>query len=363
VTADRSVSVGLGARSYEILIGRELPVGGALCGEEDVRALVVTDSHVGPLYGRDCLDRLRAAGIDATLVTVPAGEASKSLAQLDGLYNAALDAGLDRRGVIVALGGGVVGDLAGLAAATYLRGVRLIQVPTTLLAMVDSSVGGKTAVDLPRGKNLVGAFHQPIQVVADLRTLGTMAERDYAAGLAEVVKYGAIRDAVFFGRLEADADAILGRDPAALVDVVARCCEIKAEVVGADETEGGLRAILNFGHTLGHALETVDGYGRWRHGEAVSMGMVYAAKVSEAVAGLDPAVTQRLSALLTRFGLPLRPAEPPSWDALRDAMAADKKSRGRVPRFVLAPELGRVEFGCAVPEGTLQAVYGEWVAR
>ena len=359
----RTVQVQLGARSYDITIGCDLVVGRALSAETGARALVVTDSHVGPLYGLDCLARLRANGVEGVLVTVPAGEASKSFVQLERLYGAALAAGLDRRGVVVALGGGVVGDLAGFAAATFLRGVRLVQVPTTLLAMVDSSVGGKTAVDLPQGKNLVGAFHQPVEVAADLRTLNTMTARDYVAGLAEVVKYGVIQDAALFETLEARAGAILAKDPDCLADVVARCCEIKADVVSQDEREGGLRAILNFGHTLGHAMETVGGYRGPLHGEGVSMGMVYAARVSQAEGGLPSEVTARLCALLAQFGLPVRPAGRPDWEALRAVMAADKKSRGRVPRFVLAHELGNVEFGCEVPEAALQAVYAEWVAQ
>jgi 3-dehydroquinate synthase len=257
----------------------------------------------------------------------------------------------------VALGGGVIGDLAGFVAATYLRGIRFIQVPTTLLAMVDSSVGGKTAINLKEGKNLVGAFHQPIEVCADLGTLQTLPEREYAAGLAEVVKYGVIWDATFFGRIESGAGAILKRDSALLEEVIARCCEIKAEIVRVDEMETGVRAILNFGHTLGHALEQTAGYGRWRHGEAVAIGMVYAAELSAMEKGFRRDDSLRIRQLLHSLGLPTGPEKTVAWKDLRHAMTADKKSRDQAPRFVLAEKMGAAVYGCEVQESALEKAF------
>jgi len=288
---------------------------------------------------------------------VPAGEASKDGARLFDLYAAALAAGLDRRGLVVALGGGVVGDLAGFAAATFLRGVRCVQAPTSLLAMVDSSVGGKTGINLPEGKNLVGAFHQPALVLADTDALRTLPRREFVSGLAEVVKYGAIRDAAFLDAIAADAPALLAGDAAAVARAVRRSCEIKAGVVAGDEREeSGLRAVLNFGHTLGHAVESVAGYGTWLHGEAVAIGMAYAARLSVRLAGLGPEAAARLEGLLAALGLP-GSAPGLSWAALRRAMGVDKKSAGRVPRFVLLEALGRARAGVEVPEALLEEVW------
>ena len=367
----RVVRVGLGERSYEIRIGRGLLEAWPLAVA--ARAwLIVSDATVDPLYGDRVEAALRAAGGRTARVTVPSGESSKSHEQLVRIYDAALEAGLDRGACLAALGGGVVGDLAGYAAATFLRGVRYVQIPTTLLAMVDSSVGGKTAVNLPRGKNLVGAFHQPVGVVADLATLDTLPGREYRSGLAEVVKTGIIRDAALLDRIEREAGALAEREPAALAAAVARCCEIKAEVVGADEREGGLRGILNFGHTLCHALETVDGYGRWLHGEAVAVGMVYAALLSVGRAAYGDGEAGRLVRLLRAFGLPVddgaaggggAAARRERWQRLRRAMSADKKSVDRAPRFVLADGPGRVSFGCEVAEKRLEAVYIELPER
>jgi 3-dehydroquinate synthase len=351
----RTVRVDLGDRGYDIVVGRGVEPGARL-KEAGVRtALIVTDSHVDPLYGAACEARLRALGIEAKRAVVEAGETSKDLRRLESLYRAALGAGLDRSSAIVALGGGVVGDLAGFAAATFLRGVAFSQAPTTLLAMVDSSVGGKTGVNLPEGKNLVGAFHQPCEVCADVAKLATLPDREYASGLAEVVKYGVIWDAVLFERLEREADALRARDAAVVEDVVARCCEVKAEVVRLDEKETGVRAILNFGHTLGHALESAAGYGTLLHGEAVSMGMVFAARLSARLRGFAGGEVERLVALLERLGLPSRPSgAASSWEALRQGMGADKKARGRMPRFVLVDRIGAVVFGCEAPESAME---------
>jgi 3-dehydroquinate synthase len=359
----RTVHVDLGERSYEIHIGSDLLPGGALAGEAGIRALIVSDSHVDPLYGARCEAVLRRQGIEPRRTVVPAGEASKELPQVQRLYEAALDAGLDRRSVIVALGGGMIGDLAGFVAATYLRGVRFVQVPTSLLAMVDSSVGGKTGINLPRGKNLVGAFYQPVEVTADMSVLESLPPREYRSGLAEVVKYGVIWDAEFFADLEAKAEGLLGREASLLEGVVTRCCEIKAEVVGLDERESGVRAVLNFGHTLAHALETRFGYRDLLHGEAIAVGMAFAAELSVAVKGFSREDGNRLIRLLRRLELPVSLSElkePVTWDTVRDLMRSDKKARQSVPRFVLAERLGSVIFGCTVPEEVQQSVFASF---
>ena len=324
--------------------------------------MIVSDTNVARLYGGWCERELRRQGVVAVRAVVPAGEKSKSIRMAAKLYAQAVEAGLDRGCAIVALGGGMVGDLAGFVAATLFRGMRLVQVPTTLLAMVDSSVGGKTAVNLPHGKNLVGAFHQPVEVTADLATLSTLPEREYLSGLAEVVKYGVIRDAALFNRLERESDRLLARDRGVLGAVVARCCEIKADVVAADEEEAGPRAILNFGHTLAHALETAAGYGRWLHGEAVSVGMLYAAALSVAEKGFPEDSRRRLAALLERLGLPVHPGargKAASWRQLRSAMGADKKTSRGTPLFVLAERLGEAVYGCEMPEPRLRDAFEE----
>lgn len=357
----KTVPVDLGVRSYDICIGHDILSDLArTVPRGSTQALIVTDSNVGPHYAESCRAALTAAGMAATVHTVNAGEASKNLVVLGGIYSAAVAAHLDRKSLVVAVGGGVVGDMAGYAAATYLRGVRFMQVPTSLLAMVDSSVGGKTAINLPEGKNLVGAFYQPEQVLADLATLETLPEREYRSGLAEVVKYGVIRDADLFDTLEHRAEEVMARDPALLTAIVARSCEIKAAVVHEDEREGGVRAILNYGHTLGHAVENAVGYGELLHGEAVSIGMVYAAQLSARLLGAPAETARRQVALLARYGLPVRREQIPGslgWDALRGVMSADKKSVSGMPRFVLSPALGRASFGHDVPEAVLQECF------
>ena len=355
-----TVQVGLGERSYEIRIGRGLLESGWAGRPRGQRALIISDSNVDPLYGPRCEAALSGLDWTVTRAVVPAGENSKSVDCLAGLYAQAVAAGLDRRSTIVALGGGVVGDLAGFLAATYLRGIRLIQVPTSLLALVDSSVGGKTGVNLPQGKNLVGAFYQPDLVVADLTCLDTLPAREYVSGLAEVVKYGVIWDAGLFRRLESDCQALLDRDDAVLAAVVARCCAIKSEVVSVDEREGGVRAILNFGHTLGHAIEQVTGYGQWLHGEAIAAGMVYAGYLSCRQHGFSEGDLQRLIALLTAVGLPVTAGKQGvslSWDAIRAAIDSDKKARDGLPRFVLAERLGGVVFDAPVDEVELSETF------
>jgi 3-dehydroquinate synthase len=265
----------------------------------------------------------------------------------------------ERKSFIVALGGGVVGDLAGFVAATYLRGIDFVQVPTTLLAQVDSSVGGKTGVNLKAGKNLVGAFHQPRLVLCDLETLKPLPEREFVSGLAEVIKYGVIYDAKLFTQLERDLPKLLKREPKVLAAIIARCCEIKAGIVGQDETESGLRAILNFGHTIGHAIENSFGYGKFLHGEAVSIGQVAAAKLSRKISGLSEREARRIEILFQRAGLPTQiKLNPVQRKKLFTAMALDKKVSGGEIKFVLAREIGRVESGKKVPLNLIECALG-----
>src|SRR5215216_6261011 len=280
------VNVSLGQRSYAILIRPKLLTElGRECQKLGLgtRCAIITDGNVARHYSADVQKTLRRAGFDPALVTVPPGEKSKTLRGVESCFDKLAAHRLERKSFVIALGGGVVGDLAGFVAATYLRGIPFVQVPTTLLAQVDSSVGGKVGVNLKAGKNLVGAFHQPRLVLCDLQTLRTLPSREFRAGLAEVIKYGIIYDAALFQTLERQMSKLLKQQPAALAQIVARCCEIKAEVVSQDETESGLRAILNFGHTIGHALEAISGYGKFLHGEAISIGQVYAARLSQKV--------------------------------------------------------------------------------
>ena len=356
----RNVQVRLGNRSYEIHIGKGLLAElGPRCEALGLgkRCAIITDSKVGPLFATKAQHSLKRAGFQSLLIKVPAGEKAKSLEHARRCYEQLAGHRLERSSFIVALGGGVVGDLAGYVAATWLRGVRFVQVPTTLLAQVDSSVGGKVGVNLPAGKNLVGAFHQPAIVLCDLSTLDTLPSREFRAGLAEIIKYGIIRDANLFSLLERNLENILAREPNLLSKVIARCCEIKAEVVRQDETEASLRAILNFGHTIGHAIEAISHYGKFLHGEAISIGQVAAAWLSHRLTGLEPQDVRRISALLGRANLPtsieLRPTQTRK---LMAAMKLDKKVSGGEIKFVLAEKIGRVKFGCKVPRPQLDAV-------
>jgi 3-dehydroquinate synthase len=318
---------------------------------------VISDANVVPLHGNKALKSLRAAGFEPVLLTVPAGETAKSLSTVQRCYDQLAAHRLERKSFVVALGGGVVGDLAGFVAATYLRGIPFLQVPTTLLAQVDSSVGGKVGVNLKAGKNLVGAFYQPKLVLCDLEILRTLPMREYRAGLAEVIKYGIIYDRRFFETLEAGMERLLQRDAYLLARVVARCCEIKAEVVGQDETESGLRAILNFGHTIGHALEAISHYGKYLHGEAISIGQVAAARLSAKALGLPAADEERIRRCFEAAGLPTRLKLNPA--AQRRALAAmqlDKKVSGGEVKFVLARKIGRVEYGHRVAPSTLAGI-------
>jgi 3-dehydroquinate synthase len=354
--ATHELQVELGARRYPIRIGRGLldqpeALAALVTGRH---ALVVTDGNVAPHY----LARVQAAlaGKATQSLVLPPGEQEKTLARFTEVMATLAAMGATRDATVVALGGGVVGDLAGFAAACWMRGVRFVQLPTTLLAMVDSSVGGKTAVDLPQGKNLVGAFHQPAAVLADTATLDTLPEREFSAGLAEVVKYGAIADAAFFGWLEDNAEALMARNPDALAHAIATSCRHKAGIVARDETEQGERMLLNFGHTFGHAIETAQGYGGLLHGEAVAVGMVLAARLSADRGRAPWSDTARLAALLERFDLPV--ALPPglSGEALLGHMKLDKKAvSGRI-RLILWAGLGQAEVVPDVPESEILPV-------
>jgi len=356
----RTVNVPLGSRSYPIFIGEKiLSELGAHCARLQFgrRCAIISDENVAPLYAKAAGGSLRRAGFEPVLVVVPAGEKSKSLRMVQTCCDQLACHRLERKSFIVALGGGVVGDLAGFVAATYLRGVAFVQAPTTLLAQVDSSVGGKVGVNLAAGKNLVGAFYQPRFVLCDLAALRTLHEREFRAGLAEVIKYGIISDAALFAQLERDMPRLLRRDPEILAEVVARCCEIKADVVRQDETEGGLRAILNFGHTIGHAIEAVSGYGRYLHGEAIAIGQVAAAKLSVRASGLPAAEAGRVEELLRRAGLPAGvKLSARRQTALIQAMRLDKKVSDGEIQFVLARRIGQVEAGRKIREEWIRAV-------
>ncbi len=338
-----TVPVALGNRSYQIVIGSELLRRlGALCAELPLtrRTVIVTNPAVNRLYGAAAAASLRQAGFHVAIVEVPAGERAKSLRQAARLYRAFLHHRLDRRSAVIALGGGVIGDLTGYAAATYLRGLQLIQVPTTLLAQVDSSVGGKVAVNLPEGKNLIGAFYQPSLVVADIQTLQSLPPRQLRAGLAEVVKHGMIADPELFAYLEAHLDSVLRAEEEPLTFLVTRSCAIKARVVEQDEREEGMRAILNFGHTVGHALEAISGYQRLLHGEAVAIGMVVATTLSVRRGLCEEEVLHRLRSLLVRIGLPITSSVDAN--SLLKTINYDKKVKNQVIHFVLTKGIGHV---------------------
>lgn len=348
----RNVKVPLGSRSYEIRIGAGgLYQLGRDCARLKLgeRCAIITDTNVGKRYAKPAYNSLARAGFAPSLVIVPAGETAKSLRSVHTCYDRLALHRLERNSFIVALGGGVVGDLAGFVAATYLRGIPFVQVPTTLLAQVDSSVGGKVGVNLSAGKNLVGAFYQPRLVVCDLDPLRTLPEREFRAGLAEVIKYGIIYDAALFARLERELPMLLRRESKTLAAVIARCCEIKAAVVGRDETESGLRAILNFGHTIGHALEASSHYGKYLHGEAISIGQIAAARLSAAVLGLSPREVVRIRELFRRAGLPtVVKFSAHQRVKLFAAMKLDKKVRDGEIKFVLAKRLGHAAWGLKV---------------
>jgi 3-dehydroquinate synthase len=344
----RVVAVGLGERSYEVMIDHGLIDRAAtLIGPwlPRRRTAIVTDGHVAPLHGERLRASLEAAGIASTLIVLPPGEETKSWEGLADLTDRLLGLSLDRGDVVIALGGGVIGDLTGFAAAIYKRGIDFIQIPTTLLAQVDSSVGGKTAIDTPRGKNLIGAFHQPRLVLADLDSLATLPEREMVCGYAEVIKYGLLGDAGFFEWLEANVARVLGREPDALLHAVARSVEIKAEIVAEDEREAGRRALLNLGHTFAHALEAETGFGdTLLHGEAVGIGMAMAFRFSAALGHCSGQDAVRAERAIAASGLAIDARALPGWpyaaDRLIDHMAQDKKAEGGRLTFILARTIG-----------------------
>jgi len=348
-----SINVDLGERSYPILIGPQLLADPALLARHipGRQVAIVSNTTVGPLYLAGVAQALRGAGREVIEIILPDGEQYKTQESLMQVYDALLANRCDRKTTLVALGGGVIGDLTGYAAASYMRGVPFVQIPTTLLAQVDSSVGGKTGINHPLGKNMIGAFYQPRAVLADTATLATLPQRQLAAGLAEVIKHGAIIDAAFFDWIEKNIAQLVAGERAALAHAVARSCEIKADVVRQDEREGGLRAILNFGHTFGHAIEAGMGYGAWLHGEAVGCGMVMAAELSRRMGFIDEATVARMRALIAAAGLPtVAPAMPVErWIEL---MEVDKKNEGGDIKFILLKPLGAPHIG-PVPRALL----------
>ena len=356
----QTIEVSLGDRSYPIDIGAgNLAAAGRFLAARCPgvwHAIIITDSHVEPLYAKVVGQQLAADLDEVDVLVVEAGEGSKSAEVAESLWEQMLELGADRKSVVVALGGGVVGDLAGFAAATYARGLRFVQIPTTLLAQVDSSVGGKVGINLSGAKNMVGAFWQPAGVLIDTNVLNTLPEREYISGLAEVVKYGVILDAEFFAFLEVNIAKLLDRDAATLCQVVARCCRLKADVVETDEREtGGARAVLNYGHTFAHALETTLGYGRLLHGEAVSIGMECAARLAARLGRVDAEFVARQRILLSGLKLPIAAPADADSNALLAAMARDKKSESGHLRFILPSRMGHVELVSDVADADVLA--------
>ncbi len=350
-TRVRSVEVDLGERSYPVRIGVDTlgDVGDAIKRRTDAKlAIVVTVPEIGRRYAGRLMRSIRSAGLRAARIDVPDGDRTKNLRQVGTLYEGLLEKGADRSSVLVALGGGMVGDLTGFTAATFLRGIPFVQVPTSLLAMVDASVGGKTGVNLPQGKNLVGSFHQPRLVAIDAATLRSLPTRQLSAGFAEIVKHAAIWDAQLFDALEDQAERLFALDLDALVPIIERNVEIKAEVVSRDEREQGVRIQLNFGHTLAHAVEALQGYRKLLHGEAVAVGMVYAARRSEALGTAPAGTADRIEALCQRFGLPTAvPSFPRS--AYLTALRVDKKKRDAHIHFVVLEGIGRARTMALTP--------------
>lgn len=352
------VQVSLGQRSYPIYIGRGLFNDSALlCRHiEATQIMLVSNTTVAPLYLDAVKQQLIQGGKHVDQVILPDGEAHKTLTTLELIYDALLTNKHGRDTCIVALGGGVIGDMAGFAAACYQRGVDFVQIPTTLLSQVDSSVGGKTAVNHPLGKNMIGAFYQPKAVYIDIDCLATLPARELAAGMAEVIKYGIIWDPALFERLERDCQSLLALDEAALTAVIRRCCEIKAEVVAEDETEQGVRALLNLGHTFGHAIEAEQGYGNWLHGEAVAAGMVMAASTSVLKKLIDAGDLQRIEQLIRDFNLPTKKPADMGFAAFVEHMALDKKVLAGKLRFVLPTAIGQAALFSDVDEQQLRQI-------
>ncbi len=340
----QTLTVDLGDRSYPIHIGEGLLADGSLLREAlgGGRAAIITNDIVAPLYLDRLLDVLQ--GVEVTPIILPDGEQHKTMATVSGIHDQLMAGRFDRKSTLIALGGGVIGDIAGFAAATWLRGVRYIQAPTTLLAQVDSSVGGKTGVNHPLGKNMIGAFHQPACVIADLSALNSLPQREVKAGMAEVVKYGLINDSGFFVWLAEHATGLLALEPGLVGEAVARCCRAKADIVARDERESGVRALLNLGHTFGHAIEAAAGYGAWLHGEAVAAGMVMAADLSHRLGWLEAGSARRIRVVLEEdFGMPVIPPADIGIDRYLELMSSDKKVEQGKIRFVLLKGIGRAE--------------------
>ncbi len=355
----RTLTVELGPRSYPIHIGSGLLRQSELLRPHlhGAQALIVTNETVAPLY----LERIQTglSGLRHDTLVLPDGERYKTLETVNLIFDKLLLGRFDRSCTLLALGGGVVGDITGFAAACYLRGVNFVQLPTTLLAQVDSSVGGKTGVNHPLGKNMIGAFHQPLCVLADTDTLASLPKREFTAGIAEVIKYGLIGDAPLFQWLEARAHALLARDPEALAYAIERSCADKAAIVSQDEREGGVRALLNLGHTFGHAIEVGVGYGSWLHGEAVAAGLVLAADLSGRLGWIDAQAQSRLRALLDACGLPTRPPRQLSVERMRELMGVDKKVTAGKLRLVLLRAIGEAVVSADFPESVLTATLSE----
>jgi 3-dehydroquinate synthase len=356
VLSREQVSIDLAERSYRILIGPGLldDAGAWSDAPASTQALVVTNTTVSPLYAQRLVRAISSRHKQVHVVELPDGEQHKNWQVLNQIFDELLARGCDRKTVLYALGGGVVGDMAGFAAASYMRGVPFVQVPTTLLAQVDSSVGGKTAINHPLGKNMVGAFYQPRLVVCDLETLATLPAREFSAGLAEVIKYGPIADMAFLDWIDKNLAGLMARDVSLLAHAVRRSCEIKAAVVGQDERESGLRAILNFGHTFGHAIEAGLGYGEWLHGEAVGCGMVMAAHLSQSLGLVDAAFVERLTRILRDAKLPVQ-APPLGADRFIELMRVDKKAEAGEIRFVVIDRPGSATMRPA-PEAMVREV-------
>lgn len=356
----RKVCVHLGARGYDIWVGKKLIYElGDRCRKLDLgkQCIIISDESVAALFAKEVAQSLEQAGFHTSLFTFPAGESSKSLRQLQLGYNYMSKIRLERGSFVVALGGGVVGDVAGFLAASYLRGIDFIQIPTTLLAQVDSSVGGKVGINLESGKNLVGAFHQPRLVLCDLDVLQSLPSREFRSGMSEIIKYGIIADAKLFSQIEQEHQKLMHQDAEWLSRIIARSCQIKADVVGTDERENGLRAMLNYGHTIGHGLEAMTQYGQYLHGEAIAIGQIAAAHLSVRYLGMSEESVQRISKLFSMIGLPIRvKLNFNQRQKLFEAMRLDKKVRGGQLRFVLTECIGKARIGQAVSEDAINAV-------
>lgn len=355
-----TLTVDLAERSYPIYIGQDLLQKPERMTPfvKGTQVMIVTNTTVAPLYLEACKALFTGFKVDA--VVLPDGEAYKNLEILNRIFDQLIGGHFDRKCTLVALGGGVIGDMTGFAAAAYQRGVPFIQVPTTLLSQVDSSVGGKTGVNHPQGKNMIGAFHQPQAVLIDTNTLNTLEDRQLSAGLAEVIKYGLIRDLPFFEWLEEHLEGLMARDPVLLAEAIERSCRNKAEIVAADETEQGQRALLNLGHTFGHAIEAGMGYGAWLHGEAISAGMMQAAYMSQLLGDLSAADVARIAALFKRANLPVYPPNELSNAQFMQYMAGDKKVQAGVVRLVLMKSIGQAYISGDYPADTLTQTLNDW---